>query len=161
MSDKKQSVSVNYRISDIRELEIAIPLLSEQLVENFEEGDLDFGFDIDYIWDLEQDLFSVVIEVNYVYDRQNINENMLKYIGEMEFKIEKLADFIDIENPKILLPQDFLGVLTGITISTIRGMIAMRTFGKFQGDFYIPVLNPMEVVQGYLAENEGDNELAE
>lgn len=161
MSELKQPFSVNYRISDIRELELSIPLLSEELIENFEEDNLDFGFNIDYVWNLEQDLFSVVIEVNYVYDRESLNENMLKYTGEIEFKVEELNKFIDTEKPKILLPQNFLGALTGITISTIRGMIAMRTFGKFQGDFYIPILNPMQVVQGYLAENKVENELAE
>ncbi len=151
MAKKKKEEIIEYQIHDIRELEIHVPLLSEEVAVNFDKKKLDYGFTIDYHWDLKKELFSVVIEINYAYDRKGLNENLLNYTGELEYQIRNLKKFIDTENNETKLPEQFLAILTGIAISTVRGMIATRTFGKFQGDFYIPILNPGEVVKAYLA----------
>ncbi len=150
MAKKKKPEELIYNISDIRELEVHIPLLPEGVANDFDEGKLDYGFTFDYFWNLEEDNFSVVIEVIYVYDREGLNELLLKYVGEVEYYIQGLAKHIDVDNNEIKLPAQFLAILTGICISTVRGMIATRTFGKFQGDFYFPILPPMKIVEDYL-----------
>lgn len=151
MPKKTRKEPLRYQIHDIQEVEVQIPILSEALLDTFQEEKLDFSFTFDYLWDLEQDLFSVVVGVVYVYDRAELNEEMLKYTGLVEYRISNLAQYIDVRNKEIKLPTELLAIMTGIAISTVRGMIATCTFGKFQGDFYIPILNPMRVVEDYFA----------
>lgn len=149
MARKKKPEALRYQIHAIQEVEVHLPILSERLMDIFVEEKLDFGFTFDYLWDLEEDLFSVVVGVTYVYDREDLEEEMLKYTGLVEYHISDLAQFIDVRNKEIKLPRELLAILTGIAISTVRGMIATRTVGKFQGDFHIPILSPMRVVEDY------------
>jgi hypothetical protein len=94
--------------------------------------------------------------VVYVYDRKNENRELLKFTGEVDYQITGLKHYIDLDHQEIKLPTEMLAKLTGIAISTVRGMIATRTFGKFQGDYYIPILNPAQVVEDYLQAAEED-----
>lgn len=149
MSRKKRTEALRYQIHAIQEVEVHIPILSEALMDSFEEEKLDFSFTFDYLWDTDDDLFSVVVGVVYIYDREHLDEEMLKYTGLVEYRISDLAQYIDTQNKEIKLPIELLAILTGIAISTVRGMIATRTAGKFQGDFYIPILSPMRVVEDY------------
>ena len=125
-------------------------MISETVGDDFDEDKLGYGFTFDYVWNLKTDTFSVVVEIEYAYDKENLNEILLKFVGLVEYKIENLKQFLDLSNKEVRLPVEFLAILTGIAISTMRGMIALRTLGKFQGDFYIPILNPGEVVKDYL-----------
>jgi hypothetical protein len=96
-------------------------------------------------------IFSVVISIVYLYDRENEKLELLKFIGQVEYRIHNLAFYIDTAAKGIKLPKELLASLTGIAISTVRGMISTRTYGKFQGEFYIPILNPQKVVQDYFS----------
>jgi hypothetical protein len=149
---KRKPQNVKYRICDIRELEVFIPLLPNELEDSFEEEKFDYGFTFDYFWDLSDDTFSVVIEVIYVYDKEGLNEQILRYVGEVEYEIQDLGNFIDTKRRTIKFTEEVLAILTGISISTIRGMIATRTFGKFQSNFHVPILSPMRIVKDYLAQ---------
>lgn len=150
MAKRNKLESINYRINDIQELELFVPMVLAEIVDNFEEDKLSYGFTFDYSWNLKSDTFSVIIEVLYVYDQEGTNEMLLRFVGLVEYEIQNLKQFLDLTNNEVKLPEDFLAILTGISISTMRGMIALRTIGKFQGDFYIPILNPGEVVRDYL-----------
>ncbi len=142
---------LQYRIADIRELELVVPYLPEDLTRDFDEQRLDYQFTFDYQWNLKENRFSVLVGVTYSYlSGGDAPEDLLNFLGEVEFLIDGLARFIDPKNKEIHLPEEFLAILTGISISTIRGMIAIRTIGKFQGQFFIPVLDPKAVVQDYL-----------
>ncbi|HMQ47913.1 MAG TPA: hypothetical protein PKA00_10830 [Saprospiraceae bacterium] len=156
---QKTSNTIHYQINRIEELEIHVPFLPDEITDHFDRDRLDFGFSFDYVWDLEENLFSVVIEVVYLYVLDNEQEELLRFSGQIEYKITDLVKFIDIRQKEIKLPEEILGILTGIAISTIRGMIATRTFGKFQGDLYIPILNPMKVVNQYLKNNASEEEV--
>jgi len=157
MAKKNVPINVNYKISNIQELELIMPGIPESVADDFDEGKLDFGFTFDYIWDIKDETFAVVVEVVYAYDREVLNEILLKFVGLVEYKIENLKQFLDMGSKEVQLPEEFLAILTGIAISTMRGMIALRTIGKFQGDFYIPILNPGDVVRDYLSRAEKEN----
>ena len=150
MAKRNKLESINYRINDIQELELFVPMVLAEIVDNFEEDKLSYGFTFDYSWNLKSDTFSVIIEVLCVYDQEGTNEILLRFVGLVEYEIQNLKQFLDLTNNEVKLPEYFLAILTGIAISTMRGMIALRTIGKFQGDFYIPILNPGEVVRDYL-----------
>ncbi|MCB0517311.1 MAG: hypothetical protein H6577_27010 [Lewinellaceae bacterium] len=153
--------SINYRIIDIQELELFIPMVLAEIADDFEEEKLGYGFTFDYSWNLKSDTFSVIVEVLYVYDQEKMNEILLKFLGLVEYEIQDLKQFLDLTNNEVKLPEEFLAILTGIAISTMRGMIALRTVGKFQGDFYIPILNPGDVVRDYLNSEKRTPNIAE
>ncbi len=150
MNKQKKTGAVQYKINDIRELEIHIPLLSVELIDNFDEQKLDYGFNFDYHWDLNASTFSVVTEVHYVYDREHLNETFLEYTAEVEYQVPELSEIIDVQRNEMTMSEEFLAILTGIAFSTVRGMVATRTLGKFQGDFHIPIISPILIVKQYL-----------
>ncbi|KGE85706.1 MAG: hypothetical protein ACE362_05640 [Phaeodactylibacter xiamenensis] len=147
---KRNTQNVKYRICDIKELEVYIPFLPEELKKDFEESKIDYGFTFDYFWNLSEDSFSVAIEVIYVYDKDGLNKEILRYIGEVEYNIQDLGKFIDTKRKIVKFTEEVLAILTGIAISTVRGMIATRTFGKFQSNFHVPILSPIRIVKDYL-----------
>ncbi len=151
MAKPKSPETIKYQIHKIRELEICVPFLPDEFVNHFQADQLDYGFTFDYVWDLKAEIFSVVISIVYLYDRENEKLELLKFIGQVEYRIHNLAFYIDTAAKGIKLPKELLASLTGIAISTVRGMISTRTYGKFQGEFYIPILNPQKVVQDYFS----------
>ena len=158
MSTRKKISEINYKISDINELEIHIPSLSEELYENFDEDKLSFGFNFGYAWNTEENKFSVFLDIVFTYDPQELNENLLHFVGEVEYEILDLKKYLSKKQNEADFPEDFLAILTGIAISTMRGIVAIRTLGKFQNRFYLPIVNPVELVKDYLKALEG-NEL--
>lgn len=147
---QKQSTTIQYQINRIEELAIYVPRLSDEITDRFDRNKLDFGFSFDYVWDLEDDLFSVVIEVVYFYDLADRQEELLRFSGQVEYIIPDLEKYIDITQKGVKLPEDALEILTGIAIGTLRGMIATRTFGKFQGKIYVPIIDTIKIVQQYI-----------
>ncbi len=143
--------TLQYRIADIRELELVVPYLPEDLIKDFDERRLDYQFNFDHQWNLEKNRFSILVGVTYAYlSDGDAPEELLNFLGEVEFLIDGLARFIDLKNKEIHFPEEFLAILTGISISTVRGMIAIRTIGKFQGRFFIPILDPKAIVRDHL-----------
>lgn len=150
MPKRKAGPTINYKIEEIKELELFIPMVSEYLYEKFDEAKLDFEFSFSYSWNFKKEYFSVTIEINYIYNRDNLNEKILSYTGEVVYYIHELKKHFNLKKKETDSLEEFLAILTGISISTIRGMIAVRTVGKFQGDFYLPIINPTLIVQDYL-----------
>lgn len=150
MSKRKVQPTINYKIQEIKELELSMPMISEYLYEDFDEAKLDFEFSFSYSCNFKKEYFSVTIEINYIYNRDNLNEKILSYTGEVVYYIHNLKKHFNLKKKETNSLEEFLAILTGISISTIRGMIAVRTVGKFQGDFYLPIINPTLIVQDYL-----------
>ncbi|MBK8652545.1 MAG: hypothetical protein IPN20_01095 [Haliscomenobacter sp.] len=59
--------TLQYRIADIRELELVVPYLPEDLIKDFDERRLDYQFNFDHQWNLEKNRFSILVGVTYAY----------------------------------------------------------------------------------------------
>lgn len=150
MSEKNIPPVVSYRIHQIRELEFSLTAQPDEFRDSFDKQEVGFAFSFSYDWDVEESLFRVFVEVDYKYgpDKKTI---LLHYAGDVTYYIKDLANFFQDKEQESALPRQFLAILTGIAISSIRGMITARTLGHSQNQIYLPILNPSEIVESHLA----------
>ena len=152
MAKKKQGLP--YSVVGINELALSIPLVEENLYQQFDHAKLNFTIALSFSdKKVQEDKIAVKLDITYLYeDNQEADpKSLLFFSGEVIYKILNIKKYAD--KDIIHLPKDILAVLTGITFSTIRGMIAVRTIGKFQGQFFLPVIDPKELVDDYIASN--------
>lgn len=154
MPAEVNDIKIEYRLNHVEEVEIYLPRYHE--MDGFDVNLFSFGFVLDYLWDLEHHIFSVVITVIYEYEGEEQNKKWLEYTGEIGYCVKDLPQFIDADS-QINLPEDFLSIITGIAISTIRGMIKIRTLGKVQGKVQIPIVDPNSMVKEYLINLSNNN----
>lgn len=151
MSQKNVPSVVSYRIHQIRELELSLNAQSDEFWASFDKHEVGFAFSFSYDWSLEKNHFSVYVDVYYKYGPDK-EITLLHYAGDVTYYIEDLANFFQEKEQESALPRQFLAILTGIAISSIRGMITARTLGHPQNQIYLPILNPSEIVKSHLAQ---------
>ena len=84
----------------------------------------------------------------YEYNNEIFPETqLLNYKGSFDFKIDNLKDTIKVTNDNIQVPDNILITLLTIAISSARGIIIAKTAGAFINKYYLPILDPNEILK--------------
>lgn len=77
----------------------------------------------------------------------------LEHIEELDFyriavvyKIEKLKDFVKLENSQVTVDTRLLALLLSISIGSMRGMLALRTQNTVFKNYPLPLINVSEIL---------------
>lgn len=141
--------SVNIRIKKIQEVSYKYKLLDKKEIESFNSNLLfvEVGEKFDY--DIENDLFIVNLEVAYKY-RQAENENidLLSIESNFTFEIDDLKEIIgQTDGNSFQLPDVLLYSMFGVSLSAVRGMMAVKTAGNYLSDYPLPLFDPKELLE--------------
>lgn len=77
--------------------------------------------------DVKRDYFKLITGVRYIRHRNFIGQELLFYRIAVVYKIEKLGDFVKLENSQVTVDTRLLALLLSISIGSMRGMLALRT----------------------------------
>jgi len=102
---------------------------------------LGFGFKVN----LEKEELGFSSSIKYIIE--GFESPIIELVTEIIFEVKDLASVVqsDSEN-RFQINDDFLASLAGISIGTVRGMLASNTKGSPMAKFPLPVLNPKEIL---------------
>lgn len=141
--------NINFAILSIKELEFNYKNPVESISDfSPDKNPLEAKINVNYKWNIEKNLFGVVIDFSYVTkDKKKANKELLKLSFITEFFIENLKDiFIVRSNTDFDINERFESTLVGLAISTGRGILFEKTSGTIFNNFIFPIINPMELI---------------
>ena len=141
--------NINFAIISIKELEFHYKDPTESISDfNPDKNKLEAKINVNYRWNIEKNLFGVVIDLFYVMkDKKKTNKELLKLTFITEFFIENLKEiFIVRSNTDFDINERFESTLVGLAISTGRGILVEKTSGTVFNGLIFPVINPMDLI---------------
>jgi len=135
MESQKLKYEYPFRIIDLKTNSFFVQEIGDDEIENFDAKKLEFGIRPSFGFDEKSNFVKVNFVITYHYNEQEI----LKIDVDTIFECAVIKDF-DIKN------KNLLATLLGISFSTIRGIILNRTIGSFINKFYLPIINPSEII---------------
>ena len=96
--------------------------------------------------DVKRDYFKLITGVRYIRRRNFIGQELLFYRIAVVYKIEKLGDFVKLENSQVIVDTRLLALLLSISIGSMRGMLALRTQNTVFKNYPLPLINVSEIL---------------
>jgi len=145
MSEK----SVNIGIVSIHEIEFMNRKLPPYISENFDRDKLKFSLNFNFDWSLKDEMFSIITSISFAYPIENEKLFIFTQLKNViSYSISDLAKVMEIdEDNNFKMDDNLLETLVGLALSTTRGMFYSKTLGTFVNQFYLPILNPKELLQ--------------
>lgn len=145
----EQNKKINFALISIKELEFAYKNPVE-IIPDFtpDKNSLEVKVNVNYRWNLEKNLFGVVIDLFYlIKDKNNKNIELVKLSFITEFIIENLKETFTVRtNNDFDMDERFESTIVGLAVSTGRGILFEKTKGTIFNNFIFPVVNPMELI---------------
>lgn len=93
-------------------------------------------------------VITVMVGVIYTTPVDMIVERLLRYVVAAEFEIGNFDNVIeaDAASGRLTVPRRLMTMMLGVTIGSLRGMLALRTQLTFLRDYPLPVINISELV---------------
>lgn len=109
---------------------------------------LEVGININYRWNLDQDIFGVQLDIAYLLELlENKKEELLKFSTYTEFKVVPLKEIFKVNAPNdFTMDANHETTFVSIAISSTRGMLASRTAGTFFSQFIFPIVTPSDLI---------------
>lgn len=135
MESQELKYEYPFRIIDLKTNSFFVQEVDDDEIENFDAKKLEFGIRPSFGFDEKSNVIKVNFIISYNYNEKEI----LKIDVDTIFECVSGEDF-DMKN------KNLLAILLGISFSTIRGIILNRTIGNFINKFYLPIINPTEII---------------
>lgn len=145
--------SVILSISDIKEIGFAMQILPNDYDPQKLAGGLGFSFDIDE----EKNLLIITPAVSYTYnDDDNKSIEVIKYTTKIVFGVDNIkAHITRVDDDKVRIHQALVYLVLNLSLSTLRGMLAVKTIGQ-PHPIIIPILHLPDMVKHLFAGNENE-----
>lgn len=134
------------KINKVKIEEINFREPSDSLIKTFDENHLSIHINSSYNYNLEAEEVTVSLIVIYEYKLGKKAEELLNYKGSFEFKIGNLNSIVKKLEKGIDIPDTILEIITGVAISSARGIIIAKTAGSFINQFYLPLVSPQSII---------------
>lgn len=138
----------NIQIS-IREInEISFTLLQLPLpIDQIQFGEnLSFKFGFEFKINLENEEFVFNTSIQYLII--DFEKPMIELEVAIIFDIKNLAKVVQIDKEdQYQINDGFLATLAGVSIGTVRGILAANTKGKPLAKYPLPIINPKELLE--------------
>ncbi len=146
MTDLKK---IDFGISTIRVLGFSFFDPRSTMQEfNLENAPIEAKIKINYKWNIEKDLFGVVVDFLYAFKHKNDSlQELVKLSVITEFKINNLKDnFVVRTSNDFDIDLELETTIVGIAISTARGILFEKASGTIFKDVVFPIINTSEVI---------------
>lgn len=136
MADKKLKYEHPFRIIDIKTNSFFTKDLNTNDTEIFSEEDLKYKIRPTFGFEENKRLIKINLLIIYSYRKEDY----------LKIDVDTIYELAPVDGLNL---QDvgLLSSLLGIAFSTTRGIILNLTVGTFLNKFYLPIINPTEIVQ--------------
>ena len=130
--------SIQLSLEHIEELDFTCPAAKKSI--NIGKEIIPVKFVVNIYPDVKRDYFKLITGVRY------IGQELLFYRIAVVYKIEKLGDFVKLENSQVTVDTRLLALLLSISIGSMRGMLALRTQNTVFKNYPLPLINVSEIL---------------
>ena len=145
--------SIQLSLEHIEELDFTCPAAKKSI--NIGKEIIPVKFVVNIYPDVKRDYFKLITGVRYIRRRNFIGQELLFYRIAVVYKIEKLRDFVKLENSQVIVDTRLLALLLSIS----RGMLALRTQNTVFKNYPLPLINVSEILTSMnITDSEGIGE---
>lgn len=149
--------SIQLSLEHIEELDFTCPVAKKSI--NIGKEIIPVKFVVNIYPDVKRDYFKLITGVRYIRRRNFIGQELLFYRIAVVYKIEKLRDFVKLENSQVIVDTRLLALLLSISIGSMRGMLALRTQNTVFKNYPLPLINVSEILTSMnITDSEGIGE---
>lgn len=98
--------------------------------------------------DISRNIMELIVGVEY----HTSSEVLLTYKIKSIFDIKEISDVVDIRGHDLFIAPELLGILTGVSIGSLRGMLVIRTLNSAFKNFPLPIINVTELMASLQAD---------
>ena len=143
--------SIQLSLEHIEELDFTCPAAKKSI--NIGKEIIPVKFVVNIYPDVKRDYFKLITGVRYIRHRNFIGQELLFYRIAVVYKIEKLGDFVKLENSQVTVDTRLLALLLSI------GMLALRTQNTVFKNYPLPLINVSEILTSMnITDSEGIGE---
>jgi len=136
MVEKQLKFEHPFRIYEIKTNSFSVKDLKSEEAESFSAKDLTFKTRPSFGFDEELRVIKVSLNISYSYKEEDY----------LRIDVDTIFEIAEVENIP-LQDKNLLATLLGIAFSTTRGIILTMTVGNFMNKFYLPIINPSEIIE--------------
>ena len=145
--------SIQLSLEHIEELDFTCPAAKKSI--NIGKEIIPVKFVVNIYPDVKRDYFKLITGVRYIRRRNFIGQDRIAVV----YKIEKLRDFVKLENSQVIVDTRLLALLLSISIGSMRGMLALRTQNTVFKNYPLPLINVSEILTSMnITDSEGIGE---
>src|SRR5699024_3863706 len=144
MYKKMEIPSIQLSLEHIEELHFTCPAAKKSI--NIVKEIIPSKFVVNIHTDDKRDYFQLITGFRYNRHRNFIGQELLFYRIAVVYKIEKLGDFVKLENSQVTVDTRLLALLLSISIGSMRGMLALRTQNTVFKNYPLPLINVSEIL---------------
>ena len=145
MAKKEVEVEVEIEIGILKIKDLGFMI--NDSIDPGEESQIQYNLDLNY--NLDEDWIEFTIEAEFrdsLTEKSYLNGKVLT-----RFQVKNLKNFI---NPQgINLPPEIMTTMFSMSFTHTRAILAKNTVGSKFGDAYLPIINPVEVLNHFLGKN--------
>lgn len=152
---KKEAEAVQFtlKLQKARVVEMTLKEPSEELIAVFNAQLLKIQISLRFVTTLETE--SVRVYAYIVYNYYETAESpasppniLLNFESSFDFVLTNMNAIAEKTKNGLVLQTPVLAMLGGIAVSTSRGMIIEKTSGSYLNQFFVPIINPEDLVKG-------------
>lgn len=134
-----ENIQVNIAIKKIKDFgfyineQVAIP----------SNGQLNITFNVSTNFILQENSVEIILEA--IFFNGESNEEVIKINTTNIFFIKELNEFHDQQKEQIEVPDNLMITLLSLSVSHTRALLAKNTVGTKFSDFYLPIVNPVDL----------------
>jgi len=150
--NKDIEIQFGVKLKNVKSEEINFKEPDSALIDFFNDDNLKINIGLNFSFNLAKELLGCHITISYEYvsDSDEVIFKLLDYKGVFEFEVHNLAKIVSVaENGSTVFPNHLLAIVTGVSVSTSRGIIIAKTAGSFINKFYLPILHPDDLVKNF------------
>ena len=148
MEKENSKIAIKYSLKDVRELEFRYsnPFHNTKGF-NPDHYVYEYGLQINYRWNMEKEIFGIVLDFLYKGKDNKEELELLKYTTLTEFKVEQLDQIFKPRGKNDFeIEEKWEKSFVSLAISTGRGMLIARTSGTFFQKHVFPLVDPSTVI---------------
>lgn len=135
--------SVSIAIIQIKEDEF---VFKPDNIKKIDPKKLDIVIHVGFDWNIEKEQFFVILTVFYNYKINGVEIELSKFVTTTGFEVKGLKDIIKIEEKDFELQDIFMLTFVGTAFSNARGMLTYKLSGTILADFYLPLIDPKDIL---------------
>lgn len=136
---------VDIRLSELHEV-ASLLSLDRRTIRRYDGSRIDVGLNVRMESDVKNSTVTMVVGVVYNTTRHIMRERLLQYTVAAEFEIDRLSEHIETDGVDAVVTPPLMTLMLGVTIGSLRGMLALRTASTKLADYPLPIFNISEII---------------
>jgi len=145
MSTKQKNIpiDISYQIRKINDVSFSMKNMPLEIKKGLDKDFFNVFIQVGIKVAPKNDLIIILPTIIYSYK----DEEYLNYVYALEYKVSDFIKNFGEDSGTVNIPNDLLKQLIGVAVSTGRGLIAEKTASSNLRDFYLPVVDPNNLLK--------------